>query len=664
MKNVLFIIIICLLSACTNDRTEVSSPDCRINLQFGLDKEGKPFYSVKRNNIDILSKSYLGFKLKDSDFNKDFKLEHVDFHSHDSYWTPVWGEEDSIRENYNEMKIYLSEKSGLHRKLNIIFRVFDDGIGFRYEFPEQKDLKDFIIMDELTEFALTDDHKAWSIPVENVNFYEALYQPKPASRMGWVSTPVTFETKDSLFISIHEANLTDYAAMNLNQTGDSFKLKADLTPWSTGEKVFVSSTRVTPWRTVIIADKPGDLLLSRLMLNLNDSCKIEDTSWIKPGKYIGIWWAYHMNKNTWHAGPKHGATTENVMKYMDFAAKHNFQGVLAEGWNEDWATWNFSFTKAYEDFDLKKITDYGKKLGVNLIGHHETGGKTLNYESQMEDAFALYRSYGVHYVKTGYVGNLLDGKERHSSQYGVRHYRKVIETAAKYKIAIDNHEPIMPTGLQRTYPNLMTQEGVRGQEYDAWDDNGGNPPSHTVTIPFTRGLAGPMDFTPATFSFKNDVKPHTRVWTTLGKQLAEFVVLYSPLQMASDMIENYEQNLKYLSFISACPTDWSKTVVPEAKIGEYVTVARRAKDSGNWYIGAITGDSARLSRIPLDFLDKDTEYTAIIYHDGPRADYVSNPTDCVIDTVKITSKDVLELKLAKSGGAAIMIEKTKNKCNN
>ena len=398
------------------------------------------------------------------------------------------------------------------------------------------------------------------------------------------------------------------------------------------------------------------------MLNLNEPCKIEDTSWIQPGRYIGIWWGMHMKKQTWEQGPKHGATTENTMNYIDFAAKHGFSGVLVEGWNYGWdGDWSangdqFSFTKAYPDFDLEKITSYTASKGVRLIGHNETGGAAQNYEAQLDSAFALYQKCGINAVKTGYVNPLLDHKELHGSQYGVRHYRKVIETAAKYNIMIDNHEPVMPTGLQRTYPNLMTQEGVRGQEYDAWSADGGNPPEHTTTIPFTRGLAGPMDFTPGTFNFNNPVHPQTHPQTTLAKQLALAVVLYSPLQMASDMIENYENNPAF-DFITSCPTNWAKTVVPEAKIGEYVTIARKDRDSENWFIGSITNASPREVNLPLSFLDANASYKAHIFADGEEANYKNNPYPVTITEENVNSSTVLTLKQAPGGGTAIMIIK-------
>ncbi|WP_165021563.1 glycoside hydrolase family 97 protein [Dysgonomonas sp. ZJ279] len=662
MKHIIsyFLLFILLItSACSSNYSDIiSSPDGKIKLQVGLD-DGKIYYTVNKENKPILDKSFLGFTLKDSNLNNGFEIKDIKHSTFSETWEQPWGEEISVDNTYNEMAVNIEEKSGLKRKFTIVFRAFNDGIGFRYEFPEQENLKDFVVMNELTEFALTGNHKAWSIPY-NTEFYEGLYKASPVNELDTVCSPLTMETKDGMYLTIHEANLTDYAAMNVYPEDKTTVLRTYLTPWASGEKVFMTAPHVTPWRTMIIADSPGDLLLSRLMLNLNEPSKIEDTSWITPGRYIGIWWGMHMKEYTWDQGPKHGATTENVIKYIDFAAKHNFAGVLVEGWNKGWEDWqSFEFSIPYPDFDIAKITDYAASKNVKLIGHHETGGKTKNYENQMEDAFAFYQKYGVNAVKTGYVGGILDNKEMHSSQYGVRHYRKVIETAAKYQIMIDNHEPVMPTGLQRTYPNLMTQEGVRGQEWDAWSVDGGNPPEHTTIIPFTRGLAGPMDFTPVTFNFNNPVLPNTRVRTTLAKQLALFVVLYSPLQMASDMIENYEKNPEPFQFITSCPTNWSKTVVPNAKIGEYVTIARKDRNSDNWFVGSITNRDSRKLSLPLDFLDKNAKYTAKIYKDGKSANYETNPYPISIEETEVSSNSVLDIDLASSGGTAIMISKMK-----
>lgn len=524
------------------------------------------------------------------------------------------------------------------------------------------DSHDLVIMDELTEFALVGNPATWSIPTNHTNYYEHLYQKAPIANLDTVCTPLTMQMTDSLFLSIHEANLTDYASLNLIPERGTTTLKTDLTPWSTGEKVFATTPFVSPWRTIIIAKSAGDLMLSRLMLNLNEPCKIKDTSWLEPGRNIGIWWGMHLGNYTWEQGPKHGATTQNTMRYIDFAAKYGFSGVLVEGWNYGWdGNWSangdkFNFTKAYPDFDIKKVTDYAANKGVRLIGHNETAGAIKNYENQMDSAFALYSKLGMRVVKTGYVNALFDNKERNCGQFGVRHYRKVLETAAKYKIIIDNHEPVMPTGLQRTYPNLMTQEGVRGQEYDAWSPDGGNPPEHTTIIPFTRGLAGPMDFTPGTFNFENPSNPNTHVRATLAKQLALSVILYTPLQMASDMIENYENNPAF-EFITSCPTNWSKTIIPHAEIGDYITVARKDRNSENWFVGSITDENSRELTLSLNFLDKDSKYIAKIFSDGNNADYKTNPYPVDIRILEVDCMSKLNLKLAPGGGTAITITK-------
>ena len=642
-------------SAQTIKNCKVESPDGKIVLEVGMDNS-RIYYKVSKEGKSILNPSFLGFELKDGSLKNNLSVKNLSHSKFDETWIQPWGEEIMVRNHYNEMKVLVKDNSKLAREFIIDFKVFDDGFGFRYEFPEQKNLKEFVIMDELTEFNFPEDHKTWSIPY-NTEFYEGLFKPHPISKLDTVATPLTMETKSGLFLSVHQANLTDYASMNLAKVGNSTKLQSHLTPWATGEKVFAKAPFNTPWRTMIIANSAGNLMLSRLMLNLNEPNKLGDVSWIKPGRYIGIWWAIHMDNYTWKAGPKHGAKTENVLRYIDFAAKHNFSGVLVEGWNKGWEDWkDFKFAEPYADFDIKKITDYAKSKNVKLIGHHETGGNTVNYEHQMNDAFAYYKKYGVDVVKTGYVGGKLDGKQPHSSQYGVRHYRKVVEEAAKHKIMIDNHEPVMPTGLQRTLPNLMTQEGVRGQEWDAWSKDGGNPPEHTTIIPFTRGLAGPIDFTPGTFNFTNPVLPNTKVHTTLAKQLALSVVIYSPLQMASDMIENYENNPAF-EFITSCPTDWSKTVVPDAKIGEFVTIARRDKMTDNWFLGSITNKDARTVKLDLKFLDSNIKYKAKIFRDGKGADYETNPYPVIIEEKEVDSKTVLSVDLARSGGVAIILTK-------
>lgn len=655
-----------LLAACTTgERVEtLESPDGQLSLTAGV-KDGKAYYSLSRGSEALVNSSHLGFILKDGSLDGDFRVKDVNRTAFDETWIQPWGEEVEVRNHYNELTIALEERSRLKRNLTLIFRLYDDGLGFRYVFPEQENLKEFIIMDETTEYSLPWDARAWSIPTNGTKYYEGVYTASSISQKDTVSTPVTLEVNDSLYIALHEANLTDYASLNLTPErieGETVTLRTALTPWSTGEKVFATAPFATPWRTIIVARKPGDLILSRLMLNLNEPCKLEDTSWIEPGRYIGIWWGMHMEKYTWAQGPKHGATTANTMRYIDFAAKHGFSGVLVEGWNYGWnGDWTkdgdqFSFTKPFPDYDLKRLADYARKKGVRLIGHNETGGASTNYEQQLDSAYTLYRSLGINAVKTGYVNPMLDNKELQHSQYGVRHYRKVIETAARYGIMIDNHEPAMPTGLQRTYPNLMTQEGVRGQEYDAWSADGGNTPEHTCIIPFTRGLAGPMDFTPGTFNFTNPVYPGTRVQTTIAKQLALSVVLFSPLQMASDMIENYEGRPEF-SFITSCPTTWAKTVVPDAKIGEYVVIARKDRNSENWFVGCITNRDARQIELPLNFLDADATYKATLYCDDEKTDYENNPYPIVISEQEVNADTTLNLPLARGGGAAIRIEK-------
>ncbi|MCM1066570.1 MAG: glycoside hydrolase family 97 protein [Muribaculaceae bacterium] len=638
----------------------VSSPDGNITVSVDTDSDGALFYSVERAGKAVLEPSRLGLRLADApDMADGFSIKKVERASADDVWQPVWGEESEIRNSYNEMKLTLQQKKlAPGRSCAVTFRVFDDGLGFRYEYPRSKSLGDFTITDELTEFKFTQAHPSWSISADKVNYYEGIYRPLPLDSIGLASTPVTIKTADGLSMALHEAALTDYASMRVQATPGSTMLKADLAPWSSGEKVFVTDVRTSPWRTLIIADNDGDMMLSRIMLNLNEPCAIDDTSWIVPQRYIGVWWGYHMRTHTWKAGPKHGATTENVMKYIDFAARHGFGGVLVEGWNKGWENYEFSFTEPYDDFDIDSICSYARSKGVGFIAHHETGCRVDNYEANLTEAMKYLSDKGVHYVKTGYCDYpLLNKKERHASQFGVRHFRKVIEEGARHRVAIDNHEPVMPTGLQRTYPNLMTQEGVRGQEWDAWNRSGGNPPSHTVTLPFTRGLAGPMDFTPVTFSFENPIVPQTRVCTTLAKQLALFVILYSPLQMASDMIENYEANPGPLTFVSDCPTDWARTVYPEAELGRYITVARKAKDSDTWYVAGATGDDARTASVDFSFLDPDAEYEALIYRDAPDADWETNPTPVVIERKKVDASTVLPVWQARSGGFAMKVSK-------
>jgi len=641
---------------CNAKNEMVASPDGAVTVTVGV-KDHRPFYTVDYQGRTLVAPSHLGFRLDHEELGANMTMGKVGRSSKDETWTQPWGENETARNHYNELTVDYREHTG--RLMQVVFRVFNDGFGFRYNLPSQDKRKEYCIQDELTEITLAHDAKAWSIQSNHTAYFEGIYTADLLSKKDTVCTPLTIEYEKDLFLAIHEAALEDYASINLTpRTGDdgSVRLLTALTPWRNGVKVYAKGELKSPWRTMIISKTAGGLLTSDLMLNLNEPSRIEDTSWIEPGRYIGIWWSIHKKQNTWEMGPTHGATTENVKRYMDFAARHGFSGVLAEGWNPGWGQGEkISYLESYSDFDIEEVCRYGQSKGVRFIGHTETWGNATLLENQMEEAFSWFEKLGIRAVKTGYVGHYFDGKELAKSQYGIRHYRRVIECAAKHHIMIDNHEPAMPTGIQRTWPNLMTQEGVRGQEYNAWDRRGGNPPAHTVTLPFTRGLAGPTDFTPAIFNFSEIVKG-THPHSTLAKQLGEFVVIYSPLQMAADAIENYEGQ-PALSFIENCPTTWNKTLVPNGEIGKYITIARKARHGDSWFIGSITNEEARNIDVALDFLDEGAAYRAMIYEDGPEADYEQNPYEMTIRQINVVKGDTLHLRLARSGGAAIKIEK-------
>ena len=641
---------------CNAKNEMVTSPDGAVMVTVGV-KDHRPFYTVDYQGRTLVAPSHLGFRLDHEELGANMTMGKVSRSSMDETWIQPWGENETARNHYNELTVDYREHTG--RLMQVVFRVFNDGFGFRYNLSSQDKRKEYCIQDELTEITLAHDAKAWSIQSNHTAYFEGIYTADLLSKKDTVCTPLTIEYEKDLFLAIHEAALEDYASINLTpRTGDdgSVRLLTALTPWRNGVKVYAKGELKSPWRTMIISKTAGGLLTSDLMLNLNEPSRIEDTSWIEPGRYIGIWWSIHKKQNTWEMGPTHGATTENVKRYMDFAARHGFSGVLAEGWNPGWGQGEkISYLESYPDFDIEEVCRYGQSKGVRFIGHTETWGNATLLENQMEEAFSWFEKLGIRAVKTGYVGHYFDGKELAKSQYGIRHYRRVIECAAKHHIMIDNHEPAMPTGIQRTWPNLMTQEGVRGQEYNAWDRRGGNPPAHTVTLPFTRGLAGPTDFTPAIFNFSEIVKG-THPHSTLAKQLGEFVVIYSPLQMAADAIENYEGQ-PALSFIENCPTTWSKTLVPNGEIGKYITIARKARHGDSWFIGSITNEEARNIDVALDFLDEGAAYRAMIYEDGPEADYEQNPYEMTIRQINVVKGDTLHLRLARSGGAAIRIEK-------
>ena len=663
-----FILAVCLsllpMAMVAKQEAMVSSPSGNITLTTGVDNAGRPYYSLNRGKEEILLRSALGLKLKDGDLSNDFRLIGFSRTTKDETWHQPWGEEDDVRNHYNELTMKLAQKKGLQRQLTIVFRVFDDGMGFRYVFPQQKNLSDFIITDELTEFCFKGDPEAWTLPFD-ADYYEGLWKKAPLSKKQKVCTPVTIEAKPDLYMMLHEANLTDYSSLNVKPIDAKegyVRLKAELVPWSNGDLVRAKAPFFSPWRMLSVEDHVGGLITNRVMLNLNDPCKIKDTSWITTGKYVGVWWTYHMQHATWGIGPKHGATTENTKRYIDFAAEHGFKGVLVEGWNYGWENdWGkegdkFNFTKPYPDYDFDGLQKYALSKGVSLIAHNETGGAAKNYEEQLEAAFSLYEKMGIKAIKTGYVNKVMDNKELQHSQYGVRHYRKVIEAAARHHIMVVNHEPAMPTGLQRTYPNLIASEGVRGQEWNAWDGAGGNPPYHLCVLPFTRQLAGPIDFTPGIFKLEGQVYAHTHPHTTLAKQLAEYVVIYTPWQMAADEIENYKDQPAF-TFIEAMPSNWQKTVIPMAEIGKYIVTARQNRDNQDWFVGGMTDENARDISLKLDFLAPGTTYKAIIYKDGPDAEYDKNPYPMTIEQLVVNHDSVLKLHMAKSGGFAIQLIK-------
>lgn len=640
----------------------ITSPNNQISVAVEL-SDGQLQYRVNANKKALLSPSAMGFEFKNQPaLYKDFDIVSVDRKSVDNTWQRVWGPNKSVQNHYNEMRVNLQEKSALKRKLSVVFRVFDDGIGFRYQLPIQPNLDEFNITSELTQFAFADDFTAWSAPAD-FNTYEQEYKQTPLSEVGSANTPITLRSPHGQYLSIHEAALTDYSDMTLLQTADKTTFKSNLVPWPDGIKVKGQTPFNTPWRTIQIADSAANLINSDLIINLNEPTKIKDTSWIKPMKYLGIWWGMHMRKYTWEAGPKHGATTENTKMYIDFAAENNLSGVLVEGWNQGWETWHTAvnkqdFTKPYPDFDIDEIVRYADSKGVGLIGHHETGGNIPLYEAQLEAAFEFYHKAGVHSIKTGYAGNMLpEGTHKHS-QYMVRHYRKVLELAAKYKIMVNAHEPIKDTGISRTYPNMMTREGARGMEWNGWSE--GNSPEHTVMLPFTRMLSGPVDYTPGIFNILFDPQEQYRVHTTLAKQLAMFINLYSPMQMASDMIENY-QGQPAFKFIKDASADWDESIALNGEIGDYVTIARRADDE--WFVASMTDENARQVRVPLSMLGQDTSYVAEIYSDALTTDFLTRPTDIEINRFQVTSKDVLEVAMANGGGMVVRIYPMRDSSN-
>ncbi|UOQ45754.1 glycoside hydrolase family 97 catalytic domain-containing protein [Halobacillus salinarum] len=653
--------------------TSMSSPDKNIAVKVSLQEDGTPQYQITYKGKKRIDPSSLGFHFKNQDpMDNNFEIVNTSVKTFNHTWKPVWGEKSSITNHYNELTVELQEKSGQQRKLNLVFRVYDDGVGFRYVIPKQPNVDENLqIVSEDTEFSFSDNNTSWWIP-NDWDSYEYNYHQTPLSDVDEVSTPLTMKTPDGVHLTVHEAALIDYSGMALKaEEGTETSLKSILAPWPDSDvKVKKDSLPVeTPWRTVQMGDTAGDLVESDMILNLNEPTDYKDTSWIKPMKYMGIWWEMHIDKSTWASGPKHGATTENAKKYIDFAhnyldSENNNIGLLVEGWNEGWdGDWTengdqFSFTESYPDFDLKEVVNYAEQNGVEYIAHNETSGDIQNYEDQMEDAYNLYESLGINAIKSGYVADngIKDPVgQKHHGQYMVNHYNNAVKRAAEHHIMIDTHEPIKSTGLERTYPNWMSREGVMGMEYNAWSE--GSPPDHLTILPFTRMMAGPIDYNPGIFDVQIEEKPTNRVHTTRAQQLALYVTVTSGTQMVTDLPENYTDEegniLPEFEFIKDVPVTWDDTMVPNSKIGDYITTVHRSGDE--WYIGTTTDEHARDLDVSLNFLDKDKMYVAEVYSDGQDADWETNPNPVEIDKVIVESADTFTASLAAGGGQAVRI---------
>ncbi len=678
-----------------SDSCMLLSPDGNLGMEFILDK-GVPYYKLDYKDKPVVMKSRLGFVLNNSGLFDWFEIEDVSRSEHDSTWQPVWGEESEIRDRHNEMAVTLRQTSS-DRRMTIRFRLFDDGLGFRYEFPAQGNLAYFVITDELTEFAMAGDHTAWWIPgdydTQEYDYTESRLSEIRGLLEGAVSgnlsqtifsstgvqTSLQMKTDDGLYINLHEAALVNYPAMHLELDDTKMIFKAHLTPDPNGDLAYMQTPCTTPWRTVIVADDARDILASRITLNLNEPCKIEDTSWIHPCKYVGVWWEMITGKSSWSytddlrsvhidtddltkvkPNGRHGATTENVRKYIDFAAENGFDGVLVEGWNIGWEDWFgnmkervFDFVTPYPDFDLEGITSYAAGKGVKLIMHHETSSSIRNYERQLDTAYKFMRQYGYDAVKSGYVGNIIPKGNNHYNQWMVNHYLYAIKKAADYHIMVNAHEAVRPTGLCRTWPNLIGNESARGNEYQGM---GGSKTFHVTVLPFTRLIGGPMDYTPGIFEqdiSKINPANHTHANFTIANQLGIYVVMASPLQMAADLPENYERFPDAFQFIKDVALDWSESRYLEAEPGKYVTVARKAKGLGQWFVGNVTGDSDHVSTVSFDFLDPGKVYVATVYADAPDANYLTNPQAYTIKEYRCTSKSSFTQKAVEGGGYAI-----------
>lgn len=677
----------------------ITSPDGQLRLNFSVNPQGEPVYELSYKGKAVIKPSKLGLELKnDPGLMNGFTLAGTETSTFDETWEPVWGEVKQIRNHYNEMAVTLNQKAQ-DRNIIIRFRLFDDGLGFRYEFPLQKNLNYFVIKEERTQFAMAGDHKAFWIPGDYDTQEYDYMESKLSEIRGLMEEAVTgnasqtqfsptgvqtslqMKTADGLYINLHEAALVDYSCMHLNLDDKNLVFESWLTPDAVGDKGYMQAPCKSPWRTVIVSDDARDILASKLTLNLNEPCAYEDVSWIKPVKYVGVWWEMIAGKSTWaytdelpsvklgetdysktKPNGRHGANNENVKRYIDFAAANDFDQVLVEGWNEGWEDWFghskdyvFDFVTPYPDFDVKMLNAYAKSKGVKLMMHHETSSSVRNYERHMDKAYQFMVDNGYNAVKSGYVGNIIPRGEHHYGQWMNNHYLYAVKKAADYKICVNGHEAVRPTGLCRTYPNLIGNESARGTEYEAF---GGSKPFHTTLLPFNRLIGGPMDYTPGIFDTKLDFMgdlPHGQVQTTLAKQLALYVTLYSPLQMAADLVENYEKHMDAFQFIKDVAVDWDDSRYIEAEPGDYITVARKAKGTDNWFVGGITDENARTANFTLDFLTPGKQYVATLYADGKDADYKENPTSYQIKKGIVTNKTKMSVKEARSGGFALSL---------
>ncbi len=698
IQSVLLSLSFLMMSAWGLQAEDLKSPNGRLVMHFEVDGMGCPVYTLSYKGKPVIKRSRLGLEAEGFSLREGFQLQKAETATFDETWKPVWGEVSSIRNHYNELAVTLHQPKE-DRTIRIRFRLYDDGLGFRYEFPEQKNLVYFVIKDEYSEFAMAGDHKAFWIPgdydTQEYDYTESHLSEirklmkaaitfntsqTPFSPTG-VQTALMMKSADGLYINLHEAALVDYPCMSLELDDKTMTFRSWLTPDAQGKKGYMQTPCQSPWRTIMVSDDAREILASKLTLNLNEPCALKDVSWIKPVKYIGVWWEMITGKSTWaytndllsvHIGVTdytkvkpngtHAANNDKVRRYIDFAAKHGFDQVLVEGWNIGWEDWFghskdyvFDFLTPYPDFDIKALNEYAHSKGVKLMMHHETSASARNYERHMEEAYQLMNKYGYNAVKSGYVGNIIPRGEHHYGQWMVNHYLYAVKKAAEHHIMVNAHEAVRPTGLCRTYPNLIGNESARGGEYESF---GGNKPFHTTILPFTRLMGGPMDYTPGILETRiKNVNPENNsfVHSTLARQLALFVTMYSPLQMAADLPENYERFMDAFQFIKDVAVDWDDSKYLEAEPGRYITVARKAKGTNNWFVGCTASEDGHMANISFDFLDPKRKYTATIYADGPTAHYEKNPQAYTIKKMTVTNKSRLTLRAASGGGFAISI---------